>query len=148
MWLPLHLSIDVQNWEFILVNFSFHEYEVSLLIFFDKLILNVAFIWHSNSYSTFFLATICLENFFHPFTVRCLSLSLRWVSCMQQNVGYYLCNHSVSLCLFIGELSALILRDIKEKQLLLPVIFVVRVGILFKWLSSFRFVERLLFCFF
>ena len=30
----------------------------------------------------------------------------------------------------------LILRNIKEKSLLLPVIFVVRVGILFMWLSS------------
>ena len=38
---------------------------------------------------------------------------------------------SVRLCLFIGELSLLILRDIKEKSLLLPVIFVVRVRILF-----------------
>jgi hypothetical protein len=37
----------------------------------------------------------------------------------------------LSLCLFIWELSPLILRDIKEKSLLLPVIFVVRVGILF-----------------
>jgi hypothetical protein len=34
---------------------------------------------------------------------------------MQQNVGSYLCNQPVSLCLFIGELSPLILRDIKEK---------------------------------
>ena len=48
----------------------------------------------------------------------------------------------------LGELSPLILRDIKEKSLLLPVIFVVRVGILFLWLSSFMFVERLLSCFF
>ena len=55
---------------------------------------------------------------------------------------------SVSLCLFIGELSPLILRDIKEKYLLLHVIFVVRVGILFLLLSSFRFVEGLLSCFF
>ena len=30
----------------------------------------------------------------------------------------------------------MILRDIKEKSLLLPVIFVARVGILFMWLSS------------
>jgi hypothetical protein len=37
---------------------------------------------------------------------------------------------------FIEELSPLILRDIKEKSLLLPVIFVVRVEILFMWLSS------------
>jgi hypothetical protein len=50
---------------------------------------------------------------------------------MQKNVGSYLSNQSVSLCFFIGELSLLILRDIKEKSLLLPVIFVVRVGILF-----------------
>jgi hypothetical protein len=38
--------------------------------------------------------------------------------------------------------------DIKEKKLLLPVIFVFRVGILFLGLSSFRFVEGLLSCFF
>jgi hypothetical protein len=48
---------------------------------------------------------------------------------------------------FIGELSPLILRDIKEKSVLLPVIFVVRGRILFMWLSSFRFAERLLSCF-
>jgi hypothetical protein len=40
----------------------------------------------------------------------------------KENVGSFLCNQSVSLCLCIGELSSLILRDIKEKQLLLPVI--------------------------
>ena len=66
---------------------------------------------------------------------------------MQQNVGSCLCSQSISLCLFIGELSPLILRDIKEKLSLLPVNFVVRVGILFLWLFSFRFVEGLL-CFF
>jgi hypothetical protein len=41
--------------------------------------------------------------------------SLRCVSCKQQNVGSCLCSQSVSLRLFIGELSPLILRDIKEK---------------------------------
>jgi hypothetical protein len=48
----------------------------------------------------------------------------------------------------LGESSLLVFRDIKEKSLLLSVIFVVRVVILFMWLSSFRFVERLLSCFF
>ena len=67
---------------------------------------------------------------------------------MQQNVGSCLCIQSVSLWLCIGELSPLILRDIKEKSLLLPVIFVVRVRILFLQLSSFGFVEGLLSCFF
>jgi hypothetical protein len=50
---------------------------------------------------------------------------------MQQNFGSFLLIQSVNLCLFIGELSPLILRDIKEKRLLLPVIFVVRDGITF-----------------
>ena len=39
---------------------------------------------------------------------------------------------------FLGELSPLMLRDIKE-MLLLPVIFVVRGGIMFVWLSSLDF---------
>jgi hypothetical protein len=34
---------------------------------------------------------------------------------MQQNAGSYLSIQSVSLCLLIGELSPLILSDIKEK---------------------------------
>ena len=79
---------------------------------------------------------------------ECLSLSLRCLSCMQQNAGSCLRIQSVSLCLFIRELSSLMLRDIKEKWLLLPVIFVVRGRIMFVWLSSFGFVERLLSCFF
>ena len=37
---------------------------------------------------------------------------------MQQNVGSCLHFQSVSLCLFIGELSPFILTDIKEKMLL------------------------------
>jgi hypothetical protein len=59
---------------------------------------------------------------------------------MHQNVGSCLCSQSVSLCLFIRVLSPLILRDIKEKYLLLPVIFVLRVGILFLPRLSFSFV--------
>jgi hypothetical protein len=48
---------------------------------------------------------------------------------MQQNVQSCLYSQSVSLCFYIGELSPLILRDIQEKSLLVPVTFVV--GILF-----------------
>ena len=55
---------------------------------------------------------------------------------MQQNVGSGLCTQSVSLYVFIGKLSPLILRDIKDKFLLLPVIFVVRVENHFSGLSS------------
>ena len=55
---------------------------------------------------------------------------------------------SLLVCIFVEELSPLMLRDIKEKYPLPPVIFVVRGGIMFVWLSSFGFVERLLSCFF
>jgi hypothetical protein len=55
---------------------------------------------------------------------------------------------SLFICLLIGELSPLTLRDIKEKYFLLPVTFVVRIGILFLQLFSFRFVEGLPSCFF
>jgi hypothetical protein len=37
----------------------------------------------------------------------------------------------------MGELSPLMFKDIKEKLLLLPFIFVVRGGIMFVWLSFF-----------
>ena len=55
---------------------------------------------------------------------------------MQQNVGSCFCNQSVILCLFIGELNPMTIRDIKGKSLLLPVNFVFKVGLLFMWLSS------------
>jgi hypothetical protein len=45
---------------------------------------------------------------------------------MQEIVGYFLGIQSVSLCLFIGKLSPLMLRDSKENLLFLPVIFVAR----------------------
>ena len=41
---------------------------------------------------------------------------------MQQNIGSFLPNQSLSLCLFSEELSSLILRDIKEEALIFPVL--------------------------
>ena len=41
---------------------------------------------------------------------------------MQLNIGSFLPNQSLSLCLFSGELSSLILRDIKEEALIFPVL--------------------------
>jgi hypothetical protein len=42
----------------------------------------------------------------------------------------------------IGELSILIFSDIKDQWLLVHIIFVVRGGIIFLWLSSFGFILR------
>jgi hypothetical protein len=56
-----------------------------------------------------------LGKFFSSPYFEVVSLSLMLVFCVQQNAGSCLCIKSVSLCLFIGKLSPLILRDIKEK---------------------------------
>jgi hypothetical protein len=50
---------------------------------------------------------------------------------------------SVSLCLFFGELSPLMLGDIKDQQLLLPDIFHFRGRYMHMWVSYFGVVERL-----
>ena len=68
---------------------------------------------------TCFLRPFAWKTFSQPFTLRrCLSLWLRCVSCKQQNVGSCFCIQSLSLCLFIGELSPLILSDINDQWLL------------------------------
>ena len=71
------------------------------------------------------------------------------ISYMQQNAGSCLGIQSVSLCLFIGELGTLILRDIKDRRLLVPEMFVF-VGVLMcLWFSPFGFIMRcVLSCFF
>ena len=54
--------------------------------------------------------------FSQPFTLRrYLSLRLRCVSCMHKKDGFCFCIQSVSLCLFIGELSEFILRIIIDQ---------------------------------
>jgi hypothetical protein len=91
-----------------------------------------------------FFGSSAWEIVFQPFILRwCLSLTLGCVSCMQQNAGSCLGIQSVSLCLSIGELSPLVLRDIKEYRLLLSVIF--DVTFMFVWLY-FGFVETFLSC--
>jgi hypothetical protein len=63
-----------------------------------------------------FFRPFAWEIVFQPFTLRqCLSFTLRCVSRMQKNVGSCLCSQSINLCLFIGELRLLMLREIKEK---------------------------------
>jgi hypothetical protein len=44
MCVPLHLGHYVQNWDFLLVDFSFDEYEVSFHVSFDYFQLKVYFI--------------------------------------------------------------------------------------------------------
>ena len=83
-----------------------------------------------------FLRSFDWKTFSQPFTLRlCLSLRLKCVSCIQQKVGSCFCIHSLSLCLFIGELSPLILRDINDPCLLIPVISLVVMIVCFPFLG-------------
>lgn len=70
------------------MDFNFDDYEVPPPCLFDNSGLEVNFVRCWNGYSSLFIQTICLEIVFQPFALRwCLSSSLRWVSCRQQNVG-------------------------------------------------------------
>ena len=72
---------------------------------------------------TCFLGPFAWKTFSQHFTLsRWLSLWLKCISCKQQNVGSCFCIQSLSLCLFIGELSPLILSDINDQRLLTLVI--------------------------
>ena len=63
-----------------------------------------------------FLGSFDWYIFSQPFTLRqCLSLRLRCVSYMQKKDGFCFCIQSVILCLFIGELSPFISRDINDQ---------------------------------
>ena len=60
---------------------------------------------------------------------------------MQQNEGYFLYIQSVKLCFLIGELSLLLVRDINDQWLLVPVILLFEL-VLYVCFSSVVFVER------
>jgi hypothetical protein len=85
------------------VDFPLDEYEVSFLIMLDKFWLKVYFIgWQLQLFS----GTICLEDFVPLFYSEIVPVFLIGVfSFMQQNAGSFLCMQSVSLYLFIDELS-------------------------------------------
>jgi hypothetical protein len=96
-----------------------------------------------------FLGPFVGKPFFKPFTLRqCLSLLLKSVSYMQQNDGFCLSVHSVSLSLYIGEFSHIILRDINDQWLLFLVILYITSGTVWVceclcvYFSSFGFAVR------
>jgi hypothetical protein len=58
-----------------LVDFTFDEYEMPLLVFFDNFGLEVDFFFqYLNGYSSLFLQTICLKNCFTAFYPEVVSV--------------------------------------------------------------------------
>jgi hypothetical protein len=96
MWMPLHLGIDVQDWDFLLVDFSFDEYEVSFPISFGNFWLKAYFIRYWNDNSSLFFGTIFLENFFPAFYSEVVSVFI-------SEVCFLYVSECWILCLFIGN---------------------------------------------
>ena len=75
----------------------------------------------------FFLGTICLENYFPAFYSEVVSVFVTEVHFLYaENTGSCLFIQSVSLYLFIGKLSPLMLRDIRHQRLLITATFVLK----------------------
>ena len=97
------------------MNFSCGYYKMSFFVSFDfslkSILLGIRI-----ATPACFLGPFDWKKFFQPFTLRrCLASRLRCVSCMQQKGEFYFCIQSVSLYLFIDELSPFILRDINDQ---------------------------------
>ena len=106
--LRVHLIISV--------DFSFDQYEVSFLIFFDNFWVNVNFIQYQNGYSNL---DLLLGKIFQPFTLRqCLVQSLNtdvcflnaakcWVLFMYpicQCMSFYWGNESIHIKRYYGQI--------------------------------------------
>ena len=86
--------------------------------------------------------TIFLEDIFPDFYCEVVPVFLMEVCFyMHQSAGTCLCIKSISICLFIGEMRPLILRDIRERWLLVPFMFGFVCGLTWMWVS-FGFVVR------
>jgi hypothetical protein len=110
-----HAFGNVQKREFILGDFFFDEYVVFFPFIFDNFGLKSILLYIRMATPACFLEPFAGEMFSQSFTLRyCLSLTLSCVSYMQQNVGSCLHIQSFSLCLFIGELGPLMLKNIRD----------------------------------
>ena len=96
MWLPLHWEIDFSGLRVHLWGFFLWLVWSSFSIF----QLKVYFIGYSNAASSLFPGTTFLEKFPAFCSEQCLLLSVRYISCMQQNSESCSNIQSVSLCLF------------------------------------------------
>ena len=106
------------------MNCSCYMYEMSISISSDRFQFEVNFVRYQIGHTCLFLRSVCLENLFPTLYSEQMSIFVvECVSCKQQNVGSCFRIQSLSLCLFIGELSPLILSDINDQWQLTLVIF-------------------------
>ena len=110
------------------MDFSFDEYELPLLNVFDNFWLKVNFNLYYNGYSSLIFGIICLKKKFPVFYSEVVTVFFTEVWFLYAAKCFL---PHVSLCLFIRELSPLMLRDIKDQRLLLPVVLLLDVELHF-----------------
>ena len=143
MWVPLHLEHRCSELRVHLSRFSLWPiWSVLPYLFLITLVES----WFLFDISVF-LGTICLENCFPTFYSEVVSVFVTEVGLLYAAKCWVLFMYvSLLVYVFWGELSPLMLRDIKEKWLSPPVILLLEMEVcLCGYLSSFGFVERLLF---
>jgi hypothetical protein len=149
---PWIWGIDVQNWEFNLVDVSFDKLCNVFPHHFWYLLAENMFCWILLAWLLQLVSWDHLLGNFSPafyfevvsvFVIEvCFLYAAKFGSCLNiQSLSS--CFFFLFVCLlFIRELCPLMLRNIRDQWLLLPVIFVVRGWIMFVCFSSFCFVVR------
>ena len=112
IWVPLHLGHRCSELRVHLGRFfSFDQYEVSFLTFFDNFWLKVDFIWYYNGYSSLVLWTICFENCFPTFYSEVLSAFFSEVHFMYASKCWVFFTHPVCQCMsFYWKIESIIVK--------------------------------------
>lgn len=132
---PSIRGIVIQDSNFLLVDFSFDENEVSISIFLDQ------FTWKSTLSEWLLLLPSCLCLFRNSFSIPLLSGNVYlcpwdvFLECSRM-MDLIFCIHFVSLCLFTGDLRPLVLSDISDQWLLDPLAVPVLVLMLWGYLYT------------
>jgi hypothetical protein len=151
MWLLLHLELRCSELRVHFGRFFFSLMSMKC----PSLSFLITFAW---KFSLFDITMATPACFLGPFAWKKIFSLLLWDSvclchwgafpvCSKMLAPVYISSLLVYIYIFFNW-GILMLRNIKEKWLLLPDIFVIKGGIMLVWLSSFGFVERLLSCFF
>ena len=138
-------SIESSSWQILpLMNMKCPS-----LPFFDNFGLKVNFIRYQNGYSSLFLQTICLENCSPAFHSEVVSVFFPEMGFMYAAKCWVLLVQPVRQSMsFYWGIEYIDVKRYQTKVIVFSYHFVVKVGNLFLWLSSFRFAKGLLSYFF
>lgn len=125
--------MDVQNWDILLVDFSFNKYEVSFPDFLNSFTWKYMFFRYKNSYTSLFLGFICLEKSY-PFLWGYVYLCLWSVCCCficHWRMNSVFASILLAWVILLGEIIPLILTNINYQWLLILFILLLLVVVVY-----------------